>query len=615
MKKIISFIFLLLSTLIFSQLRYADALPKQYTSVNYNTPKELLELSDYYLTRDLKKSLEIITFAEKKIKNNNLLGYVNLAYANYYIEVGFFDIALEKALNSYNQLKKINDKKSLRKVRSTIAKIDRQNNNYDKVIKEYTALIDEVSSQKTSIELGSYYLDFANTLLFLEGDDFKSAKKYLDLALSVFKKLKNKTGEGMTHIKYARYYKSLLFRNKDQKYFGKTEASIKKALVIFKNLHQTNNEAYALYTYGTLFSISGNHESSIPYYKAALKKYDAIGQLYFTVKINQHLFVSYSILNKNILALNINRKYIKLKDSIFNIKKRKFIADSEVKFEVEKIKSAKKIAELKSKRNKNLLIAAIIIFVLIILLFVFYFERLKTKKKVEYVQLELEETQKRLEIEKLYNDSELKALKSQMNPHFIFNALNSIQDYIILNEKKLARQYLIKFSRLIRIYLEQSQKAAISLQEEIKALNLYLELEKDRFNDDFSFEVSIDKDIDLDIISIPALLLQPYVENALKHGLLHKKENKRLLIFFTKDAGLLICRIRDNGVGRKISSEINQKRNKLHNSFATSANQKRIDLLNETYKKLLSVEIIDLYEKETAIGTEVIVKIPLNYSK
>ncbi|WP_298777485.1 histidine kinase [uncultured Polaribacter sp.] len=618
MKKII-FIFLFLSTLIaYSQLRYTDELPEKYLDLSKNTVKEILEVSDFYLIRDLNKSLELIKLAEKKNSEDNLSTYINLAYANYYLEVGFFDISLEKALISYHQLIKINDKEALRKVRRVLAKLDRFNLNIDKSIKEYNLLISETSKNKPSLELGGYYLDIANTCMYLKNDKlYEKTKKYLDLALTVFEKLNNKTGKAMAYSIGARRFKLLLFNKGDKTNFNKTEASIKKAITIFKELDQVNNEAYALYTYGTLFSIYGDHKSAIPYYKSALKKYKKIGELYFSMKISQHLFVSYSILNENKLAIDINQKYIKLKDSIFNIKKRKFIADSEVKFQVEKIKSEKKIAELNNNRTRSILIGSIIIFILFILLLLFYFEKLKTKRKIEFVKLELKETQKRLEVEKLYNDSELKVLKSQMNPHFIFNALNSIQDYIILNEKKLARQYLIKFSKLIRIYLEQSQKSVISLSEEIKALTLYLELEKDRFNDDFTFNVSIDDTLDLDNVSIPSLFLQPYVENALKHGLLHKKDNKRLSISFQKETSfnLLICTIKDNGIGREASLEINKKRNRFHNSFATSANQKRIDLLNQINANFLNLEINDLFENEIASGTEVVVKISLNYKK
>ncbi|WP_397447023.1 hypothetical protein [Polaribacter sp. R77954] len=158
--------------------------------------------------------METINQVEKNnIKNDRLLGYLNLAYANYYIEVGFFDIALEKALESYKQLSAINDKKSLRLIRSTIAKIDRQNSNIDKAINEYQKLIQELSTKNISIELGGYYLDIANAYMYLKDDNFKKAEKYLDLALITFKELNNKTGEGMAYLKYARFYKLLLFKS------------------------------------------------------------------------------------------------------------------------------------------------------------------------------------------------------------------------------------------------------------------------------------------------------------------------------------------------------------------------------------------------------------------
>ncbi len=210
--------------------------------------------------------------------------------------------------------------------------------------------------------------------------------------------------------------------------------------------------------------------------------------------------------------------------------------------------------------------------------------------------------------------SQLENLRSQMNPHFIFNALNSIQDYIILNEKKLARQYLVKFSRLIRTYLEHSQTNEISLNEEIKTLKLYLELEKDRFDDDFKFEIHVDENLNLENTFVPSLFIQPYVENALKHGLLHKKDNKKLILNFVKDSvfNLLICEIIDNGIGREASAKIKNQRAGNHKSFATSANQKRIDLLNRSQDKKVELEVEDVYNTHQVVsGTKVTITIEL----
>ena len=255
----------------------------------------------------------------------------------------------------------------------------------------------------------------------------------------------------------------------------------------------------------------------------------------------------------------------------------------------------------------------IIVLATVVYLIFRYFKKQNIRlRKEQKIALEKAEISKELVFSQLEN------LRSQMNPHFIFNALNSIQDFIILNEKKLARQYLVKFAKLIRIYLEHSQQEKISLAEEIKALQLYLELEKDRFNDDFNFDISIDTQLNLEDTFIPSLLLQPYIENALKHGLLHKKENKILTISFKKNTDLnsLNCIIQDNGIGREASFVINKKRTAKPTPFATSANQKRINLLNlanPTIKAKLKIDIEDLYENEVAAGTKIKIQIPLKY--
>uniref|UniRef100_UPI004047C03C sensor histidine kinase n=1 Tax=Flavobacterium sp. TaxID=239 RepID=UPI004047C03C len=145
--------------------------------------------------------------------------------------------------------------------------------------------------------------------------------------------------------------------------------------------------------------------------------------------------------------------------------------------------------------------------------------------KIRFARLEKE---KQIAIEKAEMDkelvfSQLENLRSQMNPHFIFNALNSIQEYIVSNEKETASAFLVKFSRLIRIYLEHSRMSEVQLDDELKALHLYLELEKDRFEDTLNYSIHVSSEIDVKAIKIPSLFLQPYIENALKHGLLHKK--------------------------------------------------------------------------------------------
>ncbi len=226
-----------------------------------------------------------------------------------------------------------------------------------------------------------------------------------------------------------------------------------------------------------------------------------------------------------------------------------------------------------------------------------------------YYSKKLKEKEKEKELVFL----KLENLRSQMNPHFVFNALNSIQDYILLNKKNVAGDYLGKFADLMRMYLYHSTKAFISLEEEIEALEQYLELEKLRFEDSFEYIVIYKGIKDLSFIEIPTMLIQPYVENSIKHGLLHRKTNRDLKVEFLlkNELNYLTCIITDNGIGRKKSADLNKNRRLNHQSFATKANQDRLDLLNYGRKEKIGVEIIDLYtENKEPKGTQVVLKIP-----
>lgn len=198
----------------------------------------------------------------------------------------------------------------------------------------------------------------------------------------------------------------------------------------------------------------------------------------------------------------------------------------------------------------------------------------------------------RMELENDMRQSRLSAIRSQMNPHFFFNALNTLQALIYTEDKKQAANYLSKFSKLTRLVLEMSDRERVLLAEEIQALTLYLEIEQARFEEDFHFSFQVDKAIRPEDIQIPSMIIQPFVENAVKHGLLHKKGNKELIISFAVQHDKLIIRVEDNGIGRKRSAELNQVRKEKHRSFSSTATARRVELLNTEGRKN-SVEYID----------------------
>lgn len=224
------------------------------------------------------------------------------------------------------------------------------------------------------------------------------------------------------------------------------------------------------------------------------------------------------------------------------------------------------------------------------------------------------EEQKKAEVSKQLAELEMKALLAQMNPHFTFNAINSIQNYILDNDVDSALAYLLDFSKIIRQTLENASKDFIFLAEEIDFLKRYLHLEQMRYDDHFEYKLIIDPLIDKDIVLIPPMIIQPYVENAIKHGIRHKKGIGKLQIQFSiKDIDVILCTVEDNGIGREASKKINSSIRNNHNGAGMSITKTRLEKLKEAYKdSKYKVEVIDLWsETNKSLGTKIKISMPL----
>jgi ligand-binding sensor domain-containing protein len=221
------------------------------------------------------------------------------------------------------------------------------------------------------------------------------------------------------------------------------------------------------------------------------------------------------------------------------------------------------------------------------------------------------EEEKSMNLNRMLMNLRLKALRAQMNPHFTFNVMNSIQHFIINKDSESANRYLSKFSKLIRIILNNSEKNTIPIIEELKALELYLELESMRFEERFDYEILLDPLMDGAIIEIPSMLIQPYIENSVKHGILPSKLKGKIIIELQQQGTILKCVIEDNGIGRAKAAENNK--NNEHQSYGTSITQERLAVINELNQSTLSEKIIDLYDEHgNGIGTRVEIYIPIN---
>ena len=207
---------------------------------------------------------------------------------------------------------------------------------------------------------------------------------------------------------------------------------------------------------------------------------------------------------------------------------------------------------------------------------------------------------------------EAKAIRAQMNPHFIFNSLNAIQETIITENIDAAYDYLSRFSKLLRMVLDNSEKNLITLSSELQTIRLYLSLEALRFSQSFEYSIVAENQLESDEIFIPSLLIQPFVENAIWHGLINKEGDKKLKIHFKEENRMLECVIEDNGVGRARAREIKMQKlgASVFESKGTRLALQRIEILNRERPGSASIETIDLYDENgKAAGTSVVIRL------
>ncbi len=311
----------------------------------------------------------------------------------------------------------------------------------------------------------------------------------------------------------------------------------------------------------------------------------------------KNLSILYKRMNNWQLAMVYYQKHIEIKDRIYNKDNSIKIIQLQSKYELEKkdleiasISQKAEIAALQNTRNQYIIYGLVGGVLLVLIITILLIRQYKQKSKRIAVELEQ------------------KLLRSQMNPHFIFNSLNAIQSYIFKNEIKESAKYLSGFAKLMRMILENSREEYISIEKEKDTLEYYLNLQRLRFENKFDFTLEIDPNVDIKTTGIPPMFAQPFIENALEHGIMHINSKGQINIRFNLKDDLIILEIQDNGVGRKKSKEMKNTQSE-HNSLATTITNERITALNKKNKKKINLTILDI-ENDDAHGTKIIFTIP-----
>jgi LytS/YehU family sensor histidine kinase len=277
------------------------------------------------------------------------------------------------------------------------------------------------------------------------------------------------------------------------------------------------------------------------------------------------------------------------------------LADAKIRYEAENNKKELQLLSLRVSNQRLLIYGYTGLFILSLAIGILLFSRSKINAKRRISEM----NHKIAEITQAN-------LRQQMNPHFIFNTLNSIQYYMYQHDKLATNNYLTKFSSLMRKVLENSQHTSVPLRDELEALTLYLELEQIRFKDKFDYEIKIDEEIDTLLYKIPTMLIQPYVENSISHGLMPCEGKGLVRINLKLESEFILCTIEDNGIGREAAKEIKQKKESNHNSLGTQIVTSRLELVNALYGTSLKTIYTDLKNTNgDPEGTRVEIQIPI----
>lgn len=386
--------------------------------------------------------------------------------------------------------------------------------------------------------------------------------------------------------------------------FEEAHEYFNRAFEIADSMSLIWKKALIIINIGNTYEDQGSYNKAEDYYQMALEI--AIDEDYdrHEKDLYIHLAKLYRKTGNYEEAYIYLERFLAIKDSMMTEQNQRTITEMRTKYETEKVEQENEILtqtaqiqelELKRQQTRFWLVAGGIAILLLITVLAFVYYRMRQKNI-------------RTKLEKQSLENEQGMLRSQMNPHFIFNSMNSIQSFISGNDSFTAMTYLSKFAQLMRAILENSRKTMISLEDEVNTLNLYIDLERLRFKNKFKYKLDIDSQIETETSYVPPMLIQPFVENAIKHGLKEKDGDGLLTIIFKKDGQLISCSVSDNGIGRE--QAIGNKP-KDHQSLGMQVTRERLEALKKD-KNIRSDFIIHDLKDETgkANGTQVDIIFP-----
>jgi len=651
-RKLLFFILLLVALPVLSQHKTADSLVELLNTSKNDIDKTVLlnKIAAEYMSSDPKqvrvyaeKALDLSQKIEYSLEEGKAyfnLGNLNIVLGNYPFALENFSKAqavFEAEINS--DLDKDNAvKKGLAGVYGSIAIVLSEQSNYSKALQyhlkavkiyeeigdqnrlaviynnigivyqaqkqEFKALEYFIKAQKIQEKSGDKTVGITITNIgniYLKQKNYQKAQEYYAKAEIAFAKNPDARGFGELCNNLGNYFHQT----------GKPEEALnywKKAVAAFTSIEDKFGISDTYFNLGKFYFSKGNYSEALANTNKSLTLSKEIGVLEQVMSCEKLLSEIYQKLNNPAAALAHFQLFSTAKDSLTNHENIRQSVQAEMNFDFEKREALQKEAHDKKellfteKTKRNTLIT---VFTALFVLLLFGIGFLVYNRK----QLE-----KSLTLQKELAEYEQKALHLQMNPHFVFNCLGSISSFIVQNGTDSAIKYLSKFSKLMRLTLEYSKESLIPIDKEIESLQNYLELEQLRFNQVFNFSITKSAEIE-DDMALPPLLLQPFVENAIIHGLIPKKELGQIDVDFALNDQILVCTITDNGIGFDKSKELKEHSVSIHKSMALDITKKRLEMMESVTQKASKVEIKEITDENgKTIGTRVVLNLPIQYN-
>lgn len=567
----------------------------------------LLFTSNAYSNKgDYEKALGVLIDADKKYGddlNSKYAAQLNLHLGMAYKAMNLFEKALRHQLIALKKLSSLgkNDNQAGVKmlemnIEKSIGDLFNRFENYEKALTHYDKALD--LSIETSDSLIMAYIYNSIGIAYEQQKNFTPAIENYINAMNILERLGHKRAIGNIKVNI-----SLLYYFKEE--YPSALKFAREALMILENSPNRYALAINLSTIGRIYLKMNMADIAIDYIKKSYQM--AVDNGYIDLISDSYDFLGqYHALKENFEKAYIyNRKYVQYKDSIYNIELASKITEIQIRFETEKkeqeielLTKDAEIKDLKLRRQQVLLFSLAGVVLLLAVVGFMWYRSSRQKQKFE-----------KSEMEKRNLETEQKLLRAQINPHFMFNALNSVQSYISANDALKAMTYLAKFSQLMRNILENSRKSMITLEEEVNTLKLYMELEAMRFSNSFEYRVSIGEGVIPSRVYIPPMLMQPFVENSIKHGFHDRKSRGKLLIGFMRNNGMITCTIEDNGAGRAHAQH--HDGGKPHKSLGMQVTHERLIAMKKDRNLNVKFSIEDLVTGDgKPAGTRVVLDMP-----